>query len=259
LQLHNRSLGEFSGLRRIIAHLRSPEGCPWDRVQTHDSLRPYLQEEASETLEALHSGDPSQLREELGDLLFQILIHVQLAEEAGDFTMRDVIRGLSEKLVRRHPHVFADAVADSPEAVIEQWDDLKSRERSTEAALDGVPGSLPALAYAQALQRRAARSGFAFDTVDGAWDALREELDELRTAETPEQRRAELGDALFALANVGRELEADAEDALLSTCRRFIRQFEQMEAIVNARGLDLKEAPLADKLALWEEAKTTDA
>ena len=157
-----RSLGTFPGLRRIIATLRGPGGCPWDRVQTHESLRPHLLEETSETLDALDAQDPEKLCEELGDLLFQVLIHTQLAEEAGEFTMRDLIRGISEKLVSRHPHVFGDAVADTPEAVVEQWDDLKARERGNRSALDGIPRSLPAPVYAQALQRRAAIAGFSF-------------------------------------------------------------------------------------------------
>jgi tetrapyrrole methylase family protein / MazG family protein len=249
-------MGEFVGVRKIIATLRGPDGCPWDRVQTHETLRPYLLEEASEALEALDDGDPAKLREELGDLLFQVLIHVQLAEEAGQFTMRDVILGLSEKLVNRHPHVFADAVAQTPDAVVEQWDDLKARERGDRSALAGVPRSLPAIAYAQAIQRRAARAGFAFDNVDGAWEAAEEELDELRRAETVQETREELGDALFALANVGRELDIDAEEALRSTCRGFIRLFERMEELIEERGLDLKQAPLDEKLALWEEAKS---
>jgi MazG family protein len=228
-------------------------------VQTHESLRQYLQEEAAETLEALDSGNPGKLSEELGDLLFQVLIHVQLAEEAREFTMRDVVRGLSEKLVRRHPHVFGDAVAKTPEAVVEQWDDLKARERGADRALSGVPTTLPALAYAQALQRRAARAGFAFDTIDGAWEAVEEEIEELRQAETPEHRGEELGDAIFALANLGRELQIDAEEALRSTSRGFMRLFEQMEALVEVRGLELKGIALDEKLALWEEAKTLGA
>jgi tetrapyrrole methylase family protein/MazG family protein len=256
MKFHKRSLGEFSGLRRLIATLRGPEGCPWDKVQTHESLRPYVQEEAAETVEALDSGDPDKLKEELGDLLFQTLIHVQLAEEAGEFTMRDVIRGLSEKLVRRHPHVFGDAVATTPEDVVEQWDDLKAREKASERALDGVPNALPALARAQALQRRAARAGFAFETTDDAWEAVEEELQELRQANTVERQREELGDAIFALANFGRELGIDAEDALRSTTRGFRRLFEQLEMLTRARGVNLKETAMDKKLALWKEAKT---
>src|SRR6266540_7357927 len=194
-----RSLSSFAGLRRIIARLRGPDGCPWDRVQTHESLAPYLLEEAHETLDALDSKEMAKLCEELGDLLFQVLIHVQLAEEAGAFAMRDVIRGIGDKLVRRHPHVFGDAVAETPEAVIEQWDELKEGERPGKSALAGIPPSLPALGQAQALQRRAARSGFAFESPDQVWQALEEELDELREAQTPEDKRHELGDAVFAL------------------------------------------------------------
>jgi tetrapyrrole methylase family protein/MazG family protein len=251
-----RSLGEFSGLRRIIATLRGPDGCPWDRVQSHGSLRPYLMEEAAETIEALDSGDSTKLSEELGDLLFQVLIHVQLAEEADEFTMRDVIRGLSEKLVRRHPHVFGDAVAETPEAVIEQWDELKAREKGKGPALYGVPYSLPGLAYAQAHQRRAARAGFAFATIDGAWEAVEEKLTELRKAKTDGERRDELGDAIFALANLGREMDIDAEEALRSTCSRFVQLFGRMEEIVQSRGLDLTKTATDEKLALWDEAKT---
>jgi tetrapyrrole methylase family protein/MazG family protein len=253
-----RSFGTFSGLRRIIATLRSPEGCPWDRVQTHRTLRPYLLEEAYETVDALNAldqGNPDSLREELGDLLFQVLIHTQLAEEAGEFTMRDVLRGITEKLVRRHPHVFGDVVAGTPEAVVEQWDDLKALERGAASALAGIPRSLPALSRAQSLQRRAARAGFTFLTLDDAWRALDEELTELREASTPAEQREETGDALFALANLAQQLEIDAQEALNSTCRGFEDIYRRMEFIVKERGLDLKDLPYADKLALWEEAK----
>ena len=251
-----RSPVTLAGLRRIIATLRGPNGCPWDRVQTRQSLAPYLIEEAYEALDALDSGNPANVREELGDLLFEVLIQGQLAEEAGEFTLRDVIRGVSEKLVRRHPHVFGDAVADTPEAVVEQWDELKTRERGGESALAGIPRSLPALARAQALQRRAARAGFGFQSEDEAWQALAEELDELREAVTPAQKREELGDAIFALANLARQLDIDAEDALRSTSRGFTGLFDLMEGIVKERGLDLKQTGVEEKLALWEEAKS---
>jgi tetrapyrrole methylase family protein/MazG family protein len=255
VRAERRSFDTFPGLRRIIATLRSPDGCPWDRVQTHESLRPYLLEEAYETLDAVDGKDSEKLREELGDLLFQVLIHAQLAEEASEFTMRDVVRGISEKLVRRHPHVFGEATAATPEAVIEQWDDLKARERGGGSALAGVPGSLPAAVYAQALQRRAAAAGFAFASIDDAWAALEEELSELRQAQTPSEQREELGDALFALANVARQMDIDAEEALMSTSRGFTALFQLMEGILETRGVDLKEAPYEAKLALWEEAK----
>jgi len=225
-----RSSGTFPALRRVIATLRGPDGCPWDR-------------------------DPGNMCEELGDLLFQVLIHTQLAEEAGEFTMRDVLGGISDKLVRRHPHVFGEATADTPQAVVEQWDDLKAGERGGGSALAGIPRSLPAAVYAQALQRRAAGAGFAFASVDDAWKALEEELTELREAQTPMQQREELGDTFFALTNLARQLDVDAEGALMSTCHGFEALFRRMEGILDERGVDLKQAPYEDKLALWEEAK----
>ena len=250
-----RDLRSFPGLRRLIATLRGPDGCPWDRVQTHQSLRHYLLEESSETLAALDEGDAARLCEELGDLLLQVLLHVQIAEEYGEFQMRDVIYSIAAKLVRRHPHVFSDAVAETPDAVVQQWDELKRQERGGESALTGIPATLPALAYAQAIQRRAGNAGFAFQSSSEVWEALMEELDELRRAETPETQREEIGDLLFAVTNVARFLDADAEEALRSTIRGFTRRFQRMEGIVKERGLDLRRAEMAQKLALWEEAK----
>ena len=254
----SRQLRSFSGLRQIVATLRAPNGCPWDRVQTHDTLRPYLLEEGAEALEAIAAGDPAQLCEELGDLLLQILLHSQIAEEQGDFTFKDVVYSTAHKLIRRHPHVFGDAVAATPAAVIRQWHDLKASERGEQPALAGIPSTLPALAYAQAQQRRAARAGFAFETEDQMWGALEEELAELRTAQTARERLEELGDALFALANVGRWYEADAEGALAGTCRGFARTFQCLEARAQERNMDLRSVTLADKLALWEEARARE-
>ena len=251
----NRQLKTFSGLRRVLATLRGPEGCKWDRVQTHASLRPYLVEETAEVLAALDARDPSALSEELGDLLIEVLLHVQIAEENGDFTMEDVVYGIGDKLVRRHPHVFGDAVAETPEAVMTQWDDLKRAERVGESALFGIPETLPALAYAQAIQRRAAKAGFAFDSMEQAWEALEEEIDDLKMARTPEERQDELGDVLFAIANVARWYDADAEDALWVTARAFSRSFRRLEGIVEDRGVDLSKAAIEEKMALWEEAK----
>ena len=255
MKLSTRELRTFAGLRRLVAGLRGPDGCPWDRVQTHESLRPYLLEEASEALEALDEGDPQRLREELGDLLLEVLLHIQIAEETGEFRLGDVVHGIADKLVRRHPHVFGDAIAETPEAVVEQWDELKRQERGDESALSGIPRTLPALAYAQALQRRAQRAGFAFASVEQAWGALEEELEELKRAPTPREQREEAGDALFALANLTRWYECDAEEALRSTCGGFARVFRRMETLAGERGLDLRNGELAAKLALWEEAK----
>jgi tetrapyrrole methylase family protein/MazG family protein len=250
-------MGTFNGLRKIVASLRGPDGCPWDRVQTHRSLRPFLLEEASEALEALDEGDPARLCEELGDLLLEVLLHVQIAEETGEFALSDVVHGISDKLVRRHPHVFGDATAETPEAVVEQWEELKREERRGQSALQGIPGTLPALAQAQAIQRRAVRAGFAWEETEQAWDALAEELEELRRAETPEERRQEAGDALFALAALAQRLDVDAEEALRSTCRGFGRRFRRLEAASRERGQSLTEMTLAEKLALWQELKET--
>ncbi len=252
-----RELRTFNGLRKVVAALRGPGGCPWDRVQTHESLRPFLLEEASETLEALDGGDPSQLCEELGDLLLEVLLHVQIAEEAGEFALADVVYSVSDKLVRRHPHVFADATAETPEAVVEQWEELKREERGERSALSGIPATLPALARAQAIQRRASRAGFTWESAEQAWEALEEELRELRAAETPEEQRDELGDALFALAGLGRWLEVDAEEALRSTCGGFGEHFQRMEVTLRESGRELPQMALKEKLTLWEKTKET--
>jgi tetrapyrrole methylase family protein/MazG family protein len=250
-----KQLRTFAGLRAIVNTLRGPGGCPWDKVQTHDSLRPHLLEETHEALAALDEGTPPAICEELGDLLLQILLHVQIAEESGDFTMEDVAFSIGDKLVRRHPHVFADAVAETPEAVIEQWDRLKAGEASRQSVLDGIPPSLPALAQAQAIQRRASRAGFKFESVEQAWEALEEELNELRDAGTAERRAEEAGDALFALANLVRWYEADAEDALRGAGLRFSGTYRRMEAALAANGIDLANQSIEGKLALWTEAK----
>ncbi|MEE8347563.1 MAG: nucleoside triphosphate pyrophosphohydrolase [Dehalococcoidia bacterium] len=252
-----REMRTFNGLRKVIASLRGPEGCPWDRVQTHQSLRQFMLEEASEALEAIDSGDPARLCEELGDLLLQVLLHVQIAEEEGGFRLADVVNGVTEKLVRRHPHVFGDATAETPAAVVEQWEELKREERSGQSVLTGIPVTLPSLAYAQAVQRRVVRAGFTWDRLEQAWEALEEELGELRDADTPEGRREEMGDALFALASLARWLEVDAEEALRSTCRGFQELFQRVEATLREQGRDLTGMTTAEKLALWEEAKST--
>jgi tetrapyrrole methylase family protein/MazG family protein len=180
---------------------------------------------------------------------------VQIADDEGEFGLADVVYGISDKLVRRHPHVFANATAETPEAAMEQWDELKREERGGQSALKGIPGTLPALAYAQAMQRRASRAGFAWETKEQAWDALEEELRELREAETPEERREEVGDALFALAGLAHWLEADAEEALRSTSRGFRELFTRLETTLREQGRELSDMTTGEKLALWEKAK----
>jgi tetrapyrrole methylase family protein/MazG family protein len=248
---------QYQELRGIIARLRAPDGCPWDREQTHASLRHYLIEEAYEVLAALDAGDTAGLPEELGDLLFQVIFHAQLAEEAGEFAMTDVLRGLAEKLVRRHPHVFGEGRLETAGQVIEQWDQLKRRERAEdESALASVPAAMPALAYAQTLLRRAASAGFAWPQREDVLDKLNEELEELSAAPSKAEAAAEFGDILFNLANYARYLEIDAEEALRQAGHKFRRRFGALERRARADGLDLAGLSREELLALWADAKS---
>ncbi len=257
--LNDDEQAKYAELRSIVARLRAPDGCPWDREQTHASLRPYVIEEAFEVVAALDEGDTSRLREELGDLLFQILIHTQLAEEARGFTMADVLGGLAEKLVRRHPHVFGDVKLSSSDEVVAQWDDLKRTERSEaiekQSALAGVPGAMPALAYAQSLLRRAEAEGFAWPNRSDVMAKIIEELQELEEARTPEEATAEFGDLLLSLTDYGRNLGIDAEETLRLAGHKFRRRFQGAEQRAAAQGKELKELATEQLEALWAEEK----
>jgi tetrapyrrole methylase family protein/MazG family protein len=256
MDISEAELRTFEGLRQIIARLRGPDGCPWDRVQTHTSLKPYLMEEAYEALAALDDNDAGKLRDELGDLLLEILLHVQLAEETGEFTLEDVVYRIASKLVRRHPHVFGEEQADTPEEVMARWDELKQEERGDEgSALASMPLVMPALAYAQRLQDRAARVGFRWPDIRQAKGKLEEEIGELAQAGDADEKREEMGDVLFMIVSLARYLELDAEGALRQANGKFYRRFTSMEAIARERGLLLADLSLPDLEALWEEAK----
>jgi tetrapyrrole methylase family protein/MazG family protein len=256
MDISEAELRTFDGLRRIIAQLRGPDGCPWDRVQTHASLKPYLLEEAYEALAALDENDAEKLCDELGDLLLEILLHVQLAEEAGEFTLEDVVYRIASKLVRRHPHVFGEEQADTPEEVMVRWAELKQEERGDEgSALASMPLAMPALAYAQRLQDRAARVGFRWPDIRQAKGKLEEEIGELAQAGDADEKREEMGDVLFMIVSLARYLELDAEESLRLANRKFVRRFTSMEAIARERGLLLADLPLSELEALWEEAK----
>lgn len=251
------ALREAATLEWICARLRAPDGCPWDREQSHASLRNNLLEECYEVLEALDAGDMERLREELGDLLMQIYLHAQLAREEGIFDLADVFAGISAKLIRRHPHVFGETTVAGSAEVLRNWEAIKASEREEGGGgslLDGVPKTLPALAYAQAIGRRAARVGFDWTQVEEVWAKVEEELEELRRAR-PEERAEELGDLLFALVNLARWLEIEAEDALRATNAKFHRRFAWLEEQARASGRPLEELPMAEMDALWEEAK----
>lgn len=251
-----QNLNQFETLVNIVARLRAPDGCPWDRKQTHASLRENLLEESYEVLEALDRREQEELCEELGDLLLQIVLHAQIAAEAGDFELGDVVRGINTKLIHRHPHVFGSVEAASVDEVLVNWEALKKKERDRDASmLDGVPRQMPALTYGQSVQRRVAQVGFDWESDDGVIDKLVEEVGELKQAGSQEERAAEFGDLVFTLANIARRMGIDLESALRETNERFYQRFAYMEKLCRQRGLDLVKLSLAEKDALWEEAK----
>ena len=256
-------LGEatsFESFHEVVAHLRAPDGCPWDRKQTHQSLRADLLEEAYEVLEALDAADPRALQEELGDLLLHIFLQAQIAAEEGEFRLADVVRGIHTKIVRRHPHVFGELSLADEDEVLANWEKLKAAERQAngeaeKGVLDGVSAALPALAQAQAYQSRAARVGFDWPEREPVWEKLQEELAEFRAAGTPEERQAEYGDILMALVNLARWDGIDAETALREANARFRARFAYIEAQARAQGRSLDSMSLAEMDALWNEAK----
>ena len=250
------NLDGFAALKEIIAKLRGPEGCPWDRKQTHASLKPYLIEECYEVLQVLDEGAPQKLCEELGDLLLQIMLHAQIAAEAEQFGIDDVIQGISSKLIHRHPHVFGGQKVQDAGEVELNWEALKREEREEgESLLAGVPEQMPALAYSQSIQRRVAGVGFDWEKVEEIIDKLAEEVAEIKQAPDQQERAKEFGDLLFTLANVARRLDIDLEMALRSANQRFCRRFAYMEEICRERGLNFSSLSLDEQNALWEEAK----
>ena len=251
-----RNLSQFATLIDIIARLRSPDGCPWDRKQTHASMRENLLEECYEVLEALDRGDSAKLCEELGDLLMQVVMHAQIAAESGEFELGDVIKSISAKLIRRHPHVFGSLKVKNADEVLLNWEALKKRERAKDTSmLDNVPRHMPALAYSQELQRRVARVGFDWEDLDGVIDKLAEEVGEFRRSESEEEKEAEFGDLLFTLANIARRLGISLEAALRQANRRFYQRFSYMEKVCRERGANFAELSFEEQNALWEEAK----
>ena len=249
-------LTDFYNLKRIIAQLRAPDGCPWDREQTHSSIKQYLIEEAYEVIQAIDEAKTDKLCDELGDLLLQILLHTQIAEEKGEFDMENVIRSISEKMIRRHPHVFGDAKADSPDEVVANWDEIKRKENNGEGSLlDSVPKNIPSLAYSHAIQNRAARTGFDWKDFTGILDKVMEELGELRQAETQQQKVHEFGDLVFVLTNVARWLNIDPELSLRQANDRFYRRFKYMEEVCVTKNIQLGSLSFDEQNQLWEEAK----
>jgi len=250
---------DYNDLLEIIRLLRSQEGCPWDKVQTHESIRRGLLEEAYEAAEAIDAHDTDLLKEELGDVLMQVVFHADIEKDAGHFDMDDVCDGVVKKLLFRHPHVFGAAHEDSPESVLVSWDKLKRREKgqkTTADALDAVARSLPGLWRAEKLQKKAADAGFDWPDVQGALDKLDEETAELRQAVAENgDMSGELGDVLFAAVKVGRFCGVDPEEAITLTCEKFIRRFRAMERSALAQGREPDTLTLDEMTVLWNEAK----
>lgn len=246
----------------VMRKLRAPDGCPWDREQTHESIKGDLIEEAYEVLDAIESGDPSVLEEELGDLLLQVVFHSQIAVEAGEFEFHQVADGISEKLIRRHPHVFGEVtVADSGE-VLQNWDAIKKQEKrdadKTVSIVSGIPKHLPALQKAHQVQKRAARAGFDWEKIEDVFDKLHEEIDELKEAiaeENEDEIRAELGDLLFSVVNVSRYLGHNPEEVLRHNIDKFVGRFQYVEDRVHENDQDFSDFTLKQLDGFWDEAK----
>lgn len=250
---------DYDDLLQIIRILRSPEGCPWDREQTHASLRRGMLEEAYEAAEAIDCDDKTKLCEELGDVLMQVVFHADIERDRGRFTMEDVVDGVVRKLLFRHPHVFAGAGEENPESVLESWEQLKREEKgqkTTAEAMDSVARSLPGLWRAEKLQKKAAGAGFDWPDISGALCKLEEEVRELREAvECGRGAREELGDVLFAAVKVGRFAGVDPEEAIAGTCEKFIRRFRAVENGARAQGREVSDLSPEEMTDLWDRAK----
>ncbi len=256
-------LGEgtsFEAFQEVVAHLRAPDGCPWDREQTHQSLRTHLLEEAYEALEAIDRDDVESMQEEFGDLLLQIVLHAQIANEEGEFSINSLIKNIHDKIVRRHPHVFGDLALDGVKGVLQNWEKLKEVERKDngkkdKGLLDGVPKALPALTQAQEYQDRAARVGFDWPVVEGVLDKVTEEIQEIKSATNEMELAEEIGDLFFVLVNLARWKKIDAESALRETNHKFKQRFMFVEQGARQQGRSLSDLTLEEMDALWEDVK----
>lgn len=252
-------MSHYEQLIQIMARLRSTDGCPWDKEQTHKTLKPYLIEETYEVIDAIDKENDNDLVEELGDVLLQVVFHAQIATEENRFTMEDIAQTIAEKLIRRHPHVFGNTTADTPEQVIQNWEKIKKEEKSGKkedaSVLSGVPKHLPALLRAYQIQKKAARVGFDWERAEEVLDKLKEEIEELKQAKNPAEQQEELGDVLFSIVNLSRFLNTDPEQALTQTIEKFIDRFNHIETELNKQGKAPQEATLQEMDELWEQAK----
>ncbi len=252
-------MDEFDRTVEIMRKLRSEQGCPWDRKQTHQTLKSYLIEEAYELMEAIDENDPEKMKEELGDLLFQIVFHAQLADEKGEFNIRDVLESINQKMVSRHPHVFGSDRLDTAEQVLKRWDEFKKKEgKLKDSLLEGVPKAMPSLLRAKKVQERASKVGFDWSEVNDVLEKVKEEFDEfiesLRHGKK-EEIEEEIGDLFFSLVNLSRFVKINPEDALQKTTSKFVKRFQYIEEKAKKQGKKLEEMSLEEMDALWEEAK----
>jgi nucleoside triphosphate diphosphatase len=249
----------FARLVEIMARLRSPEGCPWDREQTFDTIKPYLLEETYEVLDAIDARDWDGLADELGDLLLQVVFFSQMAQEAGHFEVADAIQAINSKLIRRHPHVFGDGDAKTSDEVLRKWDEIKATEKERpKGLLAGIPRGVPALMEARQISSKAAKAGFDWNNFGEVLEKLKEELAELekaRQAESQEALQDEIGDLLFVVVNMARFLKVDPEQALRGTNAKFRRRFAHVETGLEAQGKSPAEATIAEMEELWQDAK----
>ena len=248
----------FVDLVNIVEKLRSPEGCPWDKEQTHESLLPYFLEEAYEVIESVELKDWETLKEELGDVLLHILLQAKIADETNKFNISDSLEVINNKLVNRHPHVFGDDNIDASIEAKQNWEDIKHVEKKRKSRLDGVPNKLPALVRAQRLQEKASYAGFDHDNIEDAWEKLNEELNELKSAQEKrdiENIKEEIGDVLFSVVNLSRFFDIPAEDMLRKTNRKFITRFQTIERELKEKGKKLENSNLEEMEKIWEKSK----
>jgi len=263
--LYLPALGEgtsFESFAEIVAHLRAPDGCPWDKEQTHQTLRTHLLEETYEALTAMDDNDSAGMREEFGDLLLQVILNSQIASETDEFSMTKVIKSIYDKIIRRHPHVFGDMKLDGVKDVLQNWEKLKEKERREngeemieKGLLDGVPSALPALTQAQEYQSRAARVGFDWPEVEGVLEKIREEVEEIKRAQNIDEVTAELGDLFFVLVNLARWRKVDAESALRGTNLKFKKRFTYVEQGAKRQGRSVSDMTLEEMDVFWNDAK----
>jgi len=250
------NLNSFNTLVKIIARLRARDGCPWDKEQTHQSLRGNLISESYEVIEALDKSEAAALCEELGDLLLQIVLHAQIAKDDNEFEIGNVIQSINEKLIRRHPHIFGDVKVNNSTDVMHNWESIKKQEKpERKSILDGVPKAMPALAYALEISRRAVRVGFEWQDLKGVLDKVQEEIGEIKGAGNQAEKTDEIGDLLFTLVNYARWENVDAEAALREANQKFYRRFAKVEELAEQRNQDLQKLSPKEWDDLWEEAK----